>query len=178
MMLTDFSEASLWWDWLGLKRQEAGGSKQDFYLRHWLLNSPVKIALIKAILRPKALFHLRRKWIITFCKAAMKSIIYNLVVPLQKAGHVKIQKPKERTTVCPVQLCWLLFYRLSREALMPAALHVHREGRGLLGRRPWCRDMAVRDLTCWENTSPCWATQSSGSGHRSYRGAPRAEWSK
>lgn len=30
----------------------AGGSKQNFYLQHWILNSPVKIALITVILKP------------------------------------------------------------------------------------------------------------------------------
>ena len=71
----------------------------------------------------------------------MKSIIYNLVVPLQKARHVKIQNPKERTTVCPVQLCWLLSYRLSHEALMLAASTcTGREGAcwgGTLGAGTW-----------------------------------------
>lgn len=36
----------------------------------------------------------------------------------------------------------------SLETLLCAALHMHREGMGLLGRHPWSRDFALRDPTC------------------------------
>lgn len=81
----------------------------------------------------------------TVSKTTIKSIFYNfLVLPLQKVGHVQMQRLKERG----MQEALLAVLSLAPTWGLGAWCPPHAQGgKGVAGEAPLCRDLAVGDPT-------------------------------